>query len=250
MRMFVCCAAYDHCMHVDMLSGCWWHAARMAGLFHSQCGRVACMDMQHLHVCRRHAGTQQFVAMQAGACNLDVSQSPGWSGEHCFHGCLILQWCRSMCALKPWVTSPLSETCTHPHLSGLQALPRALGCPHCLRQVPGYGQGMYFPAYGPACLRLAALTKRQRKMQYSFMYLFSAKAANAQDAEIMCAQVGFEKATKLYDIAHKDKDAHAVDFVTNCMRQKVCCMSSVPFVLSLAHACTTGLLRCSTIGSP
>jgi hypothetical protein len=54
----------------------------------------------------------------------------------------------------------------------------------------------------------------------------------------MCAQVGFEKATKLYDIAHKDKDAHAVDFVTNCMRQKVCCMSSVPFAPSLARACT------------
>ncbi len=55
---------------------------------------------------------------------------------------------------------------------------------------------------------------------------------------IMCAQVGFEKVTKLYDIAHKDKDAHAVDFVTNCMRQKVCCMSSVPFAPSLARACT------------
>lgn len=36
-----------------------------------------------------------------------------------------------------------------------------------------------------------------------------------------CAQVGFEKATKLYETAHKDKDGHAVDFVTNCMRQKV-----------------------------
>ena len=54
----------------------------------------------------------------------------------------------------------------------------------------------------------------------------------------MCIQVGFEKATKLYDIAHKDKDAHAVDFVTNCMRQKVCCLSSALFAPSLACTCT------------
>lgn len=34
-------------------------------------------------------------------------------------------------------------------------------------------------------------------------------------------QVGFEKGNKLYETAHKDKDAHAVDFVCNCLRQKV-----------------------------
>ena len=26
---------------------------------------------------------------------------------------------------------------------------------------------------------------------------------------------------QLYEVAHKDKDAHAVDFVSNCLRQKV-----------------------------